>query len=159
MHARIFGTGGRLLLLLRPKTRPFLLTCALLAASCGCSCGPQEPSGTSGRHVFSQPQSLNAISATKQVGEACDDFPNGTSCQSGLCIHGAAGYATTSHFCSRVCDPTQQSMDCPALFVCLMTLPGDQTSYICVPPRTWKAQVASARTGTASDWPFPKGEP
>jgi hypothetical protein len=128
------------------------LSAVILIPLLGCGFGGEPPR----RGVFAQPAALTAPNATQQVGEACGPpYHNGTSCMTGMCVHGADGTPNGDYFCTRACDPLKGSLDCPSLFMCLQLLPGDETSFVCAPPKNWKAKPAEVRTGRPEDWPFP----
>jgi hypothetical protein len=129
---------------------------SLLVMFVASSCERETPSGQIGNAAFRQRQSLTSTTPSRQLGEDCSAFPNGSSCLPvagaiTVCLHyGPRGFPNSDYVCSRSCTT---HFDCPAQFMCQQILPGEQDSYVCVPPINWTPAVASPRDGGPGDWP------
>lgn len=66
-------------------------------------------------------------------------------CGNGVCLH-IEPHVNRGYFCSKQCAVDD---DCPESWACRVMVPGDAVSF-CVPPRGWRAAVASARTTRAA---------
>lgn len=106
----------------------------------GCNNAPSAPGAQSS--VFTRHQGLTASKPTAAVGIDCSQYPNGSSCLSGYCLH-IQSDPHHGYFCAQVC-AGGDGTHCPAEWACQQLMPGDATSFMCVPPAGWTSQVAQA---------------
>ncbi|MBX7096515.1 MAG: hypothetical protein K1X89_02285 [Myxococcaceae bacterium] len=118
------------------KHLPALFWAVLLTALLGGCDKAEQPK-------FKAHQFKEALSASQDLGEACDSFGAG-SCLTGTCIHTGARPAV-GHFCSIQCEVQD---DCPDRWNCIPIMPSAPTK-LCVPPTNWVAAKASVATKLA----------
>ncbi len=126
---------------MKTEKKPWHVVGALLVAvACGVGVQSFQYFYSGSEQVFSEHRPLQVSRATKQLGEECTEH-GGSECLSSFCLH-VRPDRNAGYFCSRSC---ATSFDCPMDWSCAQIYPSAEASF-CVPPATWQARVAAART-------------